>query len=409
MKKNNLKPFDSEDYLRIGTSYYKFVNIPLVSGDSIKILVPWSRKVIAEDYGSKVLDEIEKFDGFCNIPDHLNFQPVINNHFNRYQKIEHQPNEDNLEITKEFLKHIFGDHLELALDYLTLLYTKPIQALPVLCLVSHERGTGKTTFLNFLKLIYGPNMTYNKNEDFRSQFNSDWAGKLIIAVDEVLLDKREDSERIKNLSTAKTFKAEAKGKDRSEVEFFGKFILCSNNEDNFIQIDPGETRYWVLKVPVFEKENVFLLDQLKKEIPGFLHFLVNRKLSTEHASRMWFDPRLLKTEALRKVAYKNRSRVEVELLQILSDLITEYELEEIHCCLKDLLPFLRNSNIYKCNRSDIKNILNDRWSLRPENNSNSYTRYCIDKDGYTYSLLHQKGRYYTISKAFVDEKMRLDE
>jgi hypothetical protein len=58
-------------------------------------------------------------------------------------------------------------------------------------------------------------MTYNKNEDFRSQFNSDWASKLIIAVDEVLLDKVEDSERIKNLSTARTFKTEAKGKDQN--------------------------------------------------------------------------------------------------------------------------------------------------------------------------------------------------
>lgn len=85
-------------------------------------------------------------------------------------------------------------------------------------------------------------MTFNTNEDFRSQFNSDWANKLIVAVDEVLLDRREDSERIKNLSTAISYKAEAKGKNRSEVEFFAKFILCSNNENNPIIIDQGETR-----------------------------------------------------------------------------------------------------------------------------------------------------------------------
>ena len=49
------------------------------------------------------------------------------------------------------------------------------------------------------------------------------------------------SERIKNLSTAKTQKAEAKGKDKVEGDFFGKFILCSNNEDNFIKIDINPT------------------------------------------------------------------------------------------------------------------------------------------------------------------------
>ncbi|WP_233884038.1 primase-helicase family protein [Tenacibaculum piscium] len=91
-------------------------------------------------------------------------------------------------------------------------------------------NTGKTSFLNWLKLLFQGNMTINKNEDFRSRFNSDWASKLIISVDEVLLDRREDSERIKNLSTAGSYKTESKGKDKVESNFFGKFILCSNNE-----------------------------------------------------------------------------------------------------------------------------------------------------------------------------------
>ena len=75
------------------------------------------------------------------------------------------------------------------------------------------------------------------NEDFRSQFNDDWTGKLLVCVDEVLLNRREDSERIKNLSTARSYKAEAKGRDRREVEFFGKFVLCSNNERNPVLIE----------------------------------------------------------------------------------------------------------------------------------------------------------------------------
>ena len=91
--------------------------------------------------------------------------------------------------------------------------------------MSSERNTGKTTFLNFLKLLFEGNVTFNTNEDFRSQFNDDWTGKLLVCVDEVLLNRREDSERIKNLSTARSYKAEAKGRDRREVEFFGKFVL----------------------------------------------------------------------------------------------------------------------------------------------------------------------------------------
>jgi len=44
------------------------------------------------------------------------------------------------------VKHIFGDQIELGLDYLQLLYQKPVQILPIVCLVSKERSTGKTTF-----------------------------------------------------------------------------------------------------------------------------------------------------------------------------------------------------------------------------------------------------------------------
>lgn len=151
------------------------------------------------------------------------------------------------------MEHIFGEQYELGMDYLQLLYLKPTQKLPILLLVSEERNTGKSTFLNFLKAMFQENVTFNTNEDFRSQFNADWAGKLMIVVDEVLLNRREDSERLKNLSTAHSYKMEAKGKDRYEVQFFAKFVLCSNNENFPVYIEPEETRYWVRKISRLEK------------------------------------------------------------------------------------------------------------------------------------------------------------
>lgn len=102
-------------------------------------------------------------------------------------------------------------------------------------------------------------MTINSNEDFRSNFNAEWAHKLIIGVDETFLDKKEDSERLKSLSTSRYYKIEAKGYDRQEIEFFGKFILCSNNEDNFISIDPGEIRYWII-IPVHQPRSIMPLN-----------------------------------------------------------------------------------------------------------------------------------------------------
>jgi hypothetical protein len=48
----------------------------------------------------------------------------------------------------------------------------------------------------------------------------------------------------------------------------------------------------------YKIEDVNFLKKLTEEIPAFLHFLTNRKLSTENQSRMWFTPEQIKTKAL---------------------------------------------------------------------------------------------------------------
>lgn len=57
----------------------------------------------------------------------------------------------------------------------------------------------------------------------------------------------------KHSASASVYKIEAKGKDLCEVQFFGKFIMCSNNEDTPVLIEPGETRYWVRKINPLKK------------------------------------------------------------------------------------------------------------------------------------------------------------
>lgn len=161
---------------------------------------------------------------------------------------------------------------ELGMDYLQLLYLQPVQKLPILLLVSEGRNTGKSTFLNFLKALFQNNVIFNTNEDFRSQFNSDWADKLLIVVDEVLLNCREDSERLKDLNTTLSYKVEAKGKDRDEIAFFSKFVLCSNNEYLPVIIDAGETRYWVRKINHLQSDDTNFLQRLKAEIPRISPF-----------------------------------------------------------------------------------------------------------------------------------------
>ncbi|MDR1737771.1 MAG: DUF5906 domain-containing protein, partial [Candidatus Symbiothrix sp.] len=310
MKEKELQ--NTERYIRVGTTLYKIVRRPRINGDEVEDKIVWSYETLRQDYGKNNLPEIEKYDGFCIIPDHINYCQVFGTYLNQYEPISHIPCSGDFPHIRLFLEHIFCEQIEFGLDYLQLLYTQPTQMLPILLLVSNERNTGKTTFLRFLKMIFGKNATFNTNEDFRSQFNADWANRLLVLVDELLLNKMEDTEKIKNLSTAGDYKIEAKGKDRREIEFFAKFVLCSNNERNPIIIPKEEVRFWVRKINPVEQDNIHLREQIYSEIPHFLHFLINRKLSTENESRMWFNPQQLETPALLKIKKYNTNKIEME-------------------------------------------------------------------------------------------------
>ncbi len=275
-----------EKYIRVATTLYKIVQQPLQNGEMKQSRRVWNYDTLRQDHSREFITQIEKHDGFCCVPSHTNYERSVGSFLNEYEPIDVEPCQGELPDIMQFLRHIFGEQIDMGLDYIQLLYTQPLQRLPILLLVSKERNTGKTTFLNLLRAIFGRNMTFNTNEDFRSQFNSDWATKLIVAVDEVLLDRKEDSERIKNLSTARSYKSEAKGKDRNEVEFFAKFVLCSNNEQNPIYIEQGETRYWVRKITPIMSDNPNLLGVMTLQIPALLHLLLHRRLTTHKVSRM---------------------------------------------------------------------------------------------------------------------------
>lgn len=390
-----------KEYIRVGTEYFKIVDLPLMSGDATKSMKKWNKQTIIDDFGKDALSKVKKYEAFCTFPSHVAYQREINKFYNIYEPLSYEINKDgNWTKIKFFLQHMFGTQYELGLDYLTILWKHPIQILPILCFVSSERNTGKSTFLKLLKLLFEGNMTINKNEDFRSRFNSDWANKLIVAVDEVLLDKKEDSERIKNLSTSNYYKSEGKGVDKVEIEFFGKFILCSNNEENFIKLDDLEIRYWVIKVVPFLTENPDLLRQMRKEIPFFAFHLTNREIVTKRVSRMWFTKEQIHTKALDVLVRGNRTSIEKEIEEFLIDEFSMLELDELCYSISNLVEQLNKRNI-RANNSYVSTILKNHFNMESKNSS--YKLYKID---YSNTLTEKfnvyfetvKGRHYTFKR-----------
>jgi hypothetical protein len=398
-----------DEYLRIGTTFYRRLCQPLASGQSVEVLKPWQVECIKQDHGKDFLSTIPKYAGFCMVPSHMDYKQEINGFYNCYHPFPHQLIAGQPTKILVFLNHIFGEQLKLGIDYLKILLLNPLQILPILCLVSTERNTGKTTFLNFLKALFGENMTINSNEDFRSNFNAEWASKLIIGVDETFLDRKEDSERIKSLSTSQFYKIEAKGQDRQEILFFGKFVLCSNNEDSFIQIDAGEIRYWIRKLPTLKQDNNQLLEELKKEIPFFIHYLVNTPYSTISKTRMWFTPEQIKTSALESVKRYNRNKLEVEMgLILLSILDTIDNVKEVCFCIPDMQSWLLQKGFRGYDAGSVKRVIQEVWKLKPSGNSNAYIQYRMTGDGKLYEFKH-KGRFYTASVEMILAINNLDD
>ena len=395
MKQGN---FENEEFIRVGTTLYKLVNQPRLNGGYVKKRIVWNNETLRQDYGKDYLATVPKYDGFCTVPDHVDYRPVVDKFLNLYEPIGHRPQQGEFPCIRSLVRHIFGEQYELGMDYLQLLYLQPVQKLPILLLVSEERNTGKSTFLNFLKAVFQNNVTFNTNEDFRSQFNSDWAGKLLIVVDEVLLNRREDSERLKNLSTTLSYKVEAKGKDRNEISFFAKFVLCSNNESLPVIIDEGETRYWVRKISSLQADDTNFLEKLKAEIPAFLFQLQGRTLSTEHKSRMWFAPEQIATDALRRIIRCNRNRLEVEMSELFLEIMENTQTDSLQFCLNDAIALLQCNHV-KAEKHLVRKIVQDCWKLQPSENALTYISYEYNYNSCGhYSPTKRVGRFYTVTR-----------
>jgi hypothetical protein len=401
---------DKIPYLRVGTTYYKTIEKPLISGDKISILVRWNRETTISDHGKTYVSSVPKFDGFCCIPEHLEYRQIVQGFYNIYNEIPFSPSNEtqslnnSISFSLNFVEHIFGEQMQMGLDYLKILLQYPTQILPILCLVSKERATGKTTFIKWLKEIFGLNMTYIKGDSFGSQFNSDWAAMLVVAIDEVFFDKKEITERLKYLSTTNKDKLEAKGKDREEIDFFAKFILCSNNEENFIQIDENEIRFWILKINPIKTENTEFLNKLISEIPNFLRFLIERPFSTSKKTRMWFSADEIRTIALQRLVFKNNNKLESKIIELLYEFFESNEDKEINVVPQDILNIMnRMFRPTYWTRNDIRNLLKETWKLYPQNNGLSYIRYDIDFAGIFYQN-NSVGRYFTIKKDFILNK-----
>ena len=113
------------NYIRVGGSFYKKVWRPDKNNKSHCIYIDWNRSNIKDDFGSKVLGDIDKYNGFVRVPSHTNYQDVIDGFRNEYFEISHRPQQGEFPTILQILNHIFQGKIDFGLDYFQLLYIKP--------------------------------------------------------------------------------------------------------------------------------------------------------------------------------------------------------------------------------------------------------------------------------------------
>lgn len=399
-------PGELKQYYRIGTGYYRLLPYTDVwTGEHREKLVPWQKGCIVDDFKERVknpTEKIKKLDGFTFFPDNERYTRIKENKWNLYNEIQFDPTPGYFDNIKALLQHIFGEQYEMGLDYLQLMYQRPKQQLPILCLVSKERQTGKTTFCNFLNDLFGENAIIVGNNAFTGQFNGFMAGKLIVCCDETKLAERNDTveitEKIKRMATERYTMIEFKGQDAQQLPNFAKFILCSNNERNFIYTDKEEVRFWVRKVGHIDSLNTHLMEAMHDEIPAFLYYLNNRKLSTEEKTRAWFDFELLKTEALKELQEQQQPVVIREINEWLEDMFVLTGKDSLCYSITDLqanITYLQNS---KQAQTKIRALISEHLGINPKRGRYSYFFKQAGFDGEQVNQQSKTGTFFEFKK-----------
>ena len=384
-------------YIRVGGDYFK--QIKVVDRFSIERieLKRWKKETIIDDHGKPFLKGIPKFNNFTLQPDNISYNRSINGNYNLYNPFPFRPKEGEWIWIERMLRHVFGEQYELGLRYMQILYRYPKQQLPVLVLGSRERQTAKSTFLDFLSLMFGANCTVVGVQDIDSQFNGSYGLSNIIGIEETSDDRKHLMNKLKMLSTTKFITMNQKFIDNYKVPFFGKLVITTNTIDRFLQVETPEIRYWLreLGVPLHTNHNI--LEDMVNEVPAFIDHLLSMEEPNLKISRMAFSPEEIYTSQLDLVKKESMSWLYKELCEKLQSYYDNNQgLDEIEFTAADIKTMWFENN-YRAETNYIRRVLKQEFGLT----TSEVKRYQVM--GKSSGLgIHPLGRVFTVTREFIE-------
>jgi hypothetical protein len=373
----------------VGDEFYEEIQVPSIYGDRRK-LEHRKKETLTARFGKTFINHLKYYHGFVNMPSHFNYERIIEREgkefYNRYFPLSHIIQEGAIENILKLIKHIFGTHeithpktqekiqnYELGLDYLQLILTMPEQQLPILVLYSPENQTGKSTFGLLQKWMLEDNVIFVGNSDLQSDFNEIYADKVLVICEETSLERHKDSERIKNMSTAKEMLINPKGQKQYSIDFFAKFQFYSNKK-RMVYLTRHDDRYWILRVRAIAKKDLdpMLQERIRAEVPAFIHYLKNRELKTKYEARMHFNPDLLITDIFMDTVRVNEPTAATDLRAYITEMFLDHpDHDEILMPMKNIKDEFFSKN---ASPTWIQEILKDYLGVDLKRDANGVSR-----------------------------------
>ena len=383
-------------YVRIGTNYFKIITKPDRFGVKRNQLKAWTKDEIKTDYGTGYLKNIPQYDDFIIEPNNKEYSSIIDNCYNLYKPFPYSPVLGEWKWTRVLLEHIFGEQYDIGIRYIQSLYQNPKRVLPILVLGSKDRSTGKTTFLNWLNMMFGHNMVIIDPHEITGSFNEIYATANIIAVEETFIEKKLAIEKIKSLSTGKFIVVNQKYISHFKIPFYGHIIMTTNEVDRFMKVDEEEIRFFIRKLNKPKMDNFSIEDDLINEIPGFLNYLNTLPELDYSKSRALFTPEELQNEQLQRVKNESRTGLYKDLSILIENFFDENDnIDSFYASALDIKHRWFESN-NQISPNYIIRVLNEEFNL--ESKKMRYNSF----ESLDFTTKFKQGRVYFFEKKHED-------
>jgi hypothetical protein len=160
------------------------------------------------------------------------------------------------------------------------------------------------------------------------------------------------------------------------IPFYGKIVLATNREKDFMKIDEEEIRFWVRKVKPLDIKITDIESKMVKEVPMFLRFLEDMPEVDRSKDRMVFTAEEIKNDQLKSVIEESRSWLYKEISLKAREFFEESETmnDEFYATFKDIKEIWYPNN-NKIERAYIKKVIVEELKLDYICESGKTTRY----------------------------------